>query len=168
MTFIFSILCSVLCAQTDAAAVHPGVQQGYQQLDTLPMYNVSLLLESAGKSVKYWVNGERVDAATYGKYKKVWENIHQCTPCYTKLYDVNDRLIGEGPCYTDCRIGKWMDYYPDGSIKQVSFYKENPTGNWEDAWNRGYCSRPHGEWIYYRRNGTIEKTEQYEDGKLME
>ncbi|MCH2228701.1 MAG: hypothetical protein MK105_00045 [Crocinitomicaceae bacterium] len=155
-------------AQTDSTKYTLDTSTMYKNLDTLNFYSVGLRAESSNKSEKYWVNNKRVDKIIYLKYKSVWDNIHKCKPCYLKTYDENDKLIKEGFQYTDCGVGIWTEYYSNGEIKTIGHFKENNSDNWNDLWNRGYCSRKEGLWKYYDENGNVTKTEKYLDGKLID
>lgn len=139
----------------------------YKALDTLPFTNANLRSETVHNTTKYWVKDKRVNQATYEKYKAIWENIDICRPCYFKTYDENDVLLYEGAQYTDCRVGIWIEYYPNGTVKLIGHYKENDTDNWENLWNRKLCSVKHGKWLYYNEDGGIRLIEYYWNGKLV-
>ena len=154
-------------AQSDSTTNQSTSKFVYQNLDTLKSYSVSLLSKSSGNKTEYWVNKKPVDANTYNKYKTVWDNIDKCTPCYMQTYDVNDVLLSESINYEDCVIGQKIDYDSNGRITLISNYKMNDTENWENLWNRGYCSVPDGTWTYYNKKGEVVKTKQYQNGKLL-
>jgi len=150
-------------AQDSAKSFH--IRKGY---DTLKFYSVGLTAQAqTGNAAIYKVNNKVVNKATYDKYKSNWDNIEKCRPCYLKTYNVHDSLIREGLQYEDCAVGDWIEYYPDGKIKVKGHYKENPTGNWDSLYDRGYCSRKDGKWTYYNENGTVIKVENYIDDKLV-
>lgn len=160
--FLSLLLHSVLFAQSEPPF------QPYGQLDTLKFYSVSLSATTSNGRQVYSVNGKETDAATYQKYKVVWDNITQCKPCYLKTYDINEQLLNEGERYQDCQVGHWIEFYPSGAIKLIGEFKINDTGNWKNAWDRGYCSRKDGEWKYFDEAGNLIRTEVWEDGKLIE
>lgn len=140
----------------------------YGKLDTLKYYDISLSHSNFNGKSTYTVNGKETDAATYERYKTVWDNVEKCTPCYAKTYDINEQLMEEGHRYTDCQVGKWIEYYPSGAIKLTGEFKVNPTRRWKNAWNRGYCSRKEGTWNYYDETGNLTKTEIWENGELID
>ena len=94
--------------------------------------------------------------------------LNDCTPCYMKTLSPDDVLLYAGVQYTDCVVGNWTEYYPDGKIKLTGQYKENPTDNWNNIWKRGYCSVKEGTWTYYDENGKVMKTEKYKDNVLVQ
>lgn len=157
-------------AQKDSAA------SIYKDLDTIVRYNVNLASGPAkdcshfdgNYPVKYFVNCKEVSQAEYLKYKRANDSIKECKPCYMRTLDTNGVLLRTAVQYGDCVVGSWTEYYPDGKIKVSGHYKENDTGNWNNLWKRGYCSRKEGEWIYYDEHGNITKKEKYKDDKLIE
>jgi antitoxin component YwqK of YwqJK toxin-antitoxin module len=145
--------------QTDSPSV-------YSKLDTLKFYTVSLFsIQTKGNTI-YEVNKKKVNKATYMRYKKVWDNIDKCKPCVLQTYNGGDTLLYEAVQHTDCRVGWYIEYFPNGSKKVTGQYKENDTKKWKNLWNRGYCSKEHGTWKYYNEKGDLIKTEEYKNGKL--
>ena len=138
----------------------------YSKLDTIETYNVGLSAETGPGYARYFVNDKQVDKKTYDRYKIPWDNIGKCTPCFLKTYDEENILVSESVQYTDCGVGLWIEYYPNGHIKVIGHYKENDTGNWKDIYKRGYCSVRNGKWTYYDINGNETKIENYKEGKL--
>jgi antitoxin component YwqK of YwqJK toxin-antitoxin module len=138
----------------------------YSRLDTIETYDVGLSAEIGPGYAKYFVNDKEVDKRTYDLYKVPWDNIGKCTPCFLKTYDEDNILVRESVQYTDCAVGLWIEYYPNGRIKVIGHYKENDTGNWKDIYKRGYCSVRNGKWIYYDINGKETKIENYKEDKL--
>ncbi len=91
-------------------------------------------------------------------------DIESCTPCWLRYFNKEGLLLQEGFSYMDCALGKRIEYYPSGSIKVIRFFKTNETGDWTDF----PCSVPHGTWIYFNEDGTIQKSVIYEDGVVKE
>jgi antitoxin component YwqK of YwqJK toxin-antitoxin module len=143
------------------------VRSLYSSLDTIETYNVGLRAETGPGYERYFVNDRPVDKLTYKKYKTKWDNIGICKPCFLKTYDVNDILVITSIQYTDCAVGLWTEYYPNGKIKLVGHFKENDSNNWTGLYKRGFCSVKNGEWIFYQTNGMRERTDIYKDGKLI-
>ena len=131
------------------------------KVDTIKSYDIFL----EGGSNGYFIDGQRVPKGRYDYYKKIFDQIGTCTPCWVKDYNLSEELISEGLYYTDCPIGKMIDYYSTGIIKAQGNYKPNPTNNWANWYQKGGC-RKEGEWKYYDENGTLIKIENYRDGKL--
>ena len=149
-----------------AAFRSPGGKD-HTKIDTLTFYDVSTSMSTVKGKPVYKVSGKVVGKAEYDKYASAWDNISKCTPCYLQHYSEDGKLTGEGLQYTDCRIGAWKEYYPDGKLKLSGHYRENPTNNWRNLYDRGYCSVKEGQWIYLSPSGDTTATEQYEKGKLV-
>lgn len=170
LIILLSVSISSAFAQTDSAA------SVYKGLDTIVHYYVNLASGPAkdcshfdgNYPVKYFVNCKEVSQTEYLKYKEANDRIKECKPCYMKTLDSSGVLLRTAVQYGDCIVGNWTEYYPDGKIKVTGQYKENDTGNWNNLWKRGYCSRKEGEWCYYDENGNITKKEKYKDDKLVE
>ncbi len=139
----------------------------YSKLDTLYYYRISIRAEIWGSTGNYWVNDRPVSKQTYYRYKNFSDNLFKCKPCYLKTLNANGKLIREAVQYTDCFVGKRIDYYSNGRIKIKGQYKENNTGDWSNLSRRGYCSKKEGTWRFYERNGK-RKIEKYKNGRLIE
>lgn len=139
----------------------------YKNLKTKKFYSVQMRSETgAGKDI-YEVNGKRVSKRTYKKYNSSWENMVNCCPCILKTYDEDDNLLREGVACTDCRVGWFKSYYKNGQIEMAGSYKENPTGDWNGIWSRGYCNVRHGEWMYFSEKGDTLYSEFWENGNFV-
>lgn len=160
LIFILTLLVGQTYGQTDTGTV-------YRNLKTEKYYEVGLIYRSDNGQRKYEVNGKEVNKSTYRKYEKTWENMDNCCPCILKSYDENDILISEAVSCTDCYVGYFKEFYSNGQVKISGRYKENPTDNWDDIWNRGYCSVPDGQWIYYNEKGAILYSEYWKDGEFI-
>ncbi len=132
----------------------------YTNLDTLKWYEVSLTYVSYPKPT-YLINGREIDEKEYNFYKKNYDNILVCKPCYLKVYDEFDNLLREAVQYMDCFVGLYIDYYPNGNIKTVGQYKENLSANWDKA--SKVCNIKDGIWLYYDINGNLIKKEKYKN-----
>lgn len=123
------------------------------------------------KVTVYKVNEKEVSKAEYEKaLAKVNEGkkgLERCKPCWLRYYDANNKLIQEGLSYQDCGVGKAKEYFQNGKLKSEGSYKVNETGNWDNLFDRGYCSIKEGIWIFYKEDGTIAKKEEYRDGVLL-
>lgn len=146
------------------------IQRPKSNTDTLIFYKVNLRSTQGnfkGDEGMYFVNDSFVSKATYMKYSASYENIAKCVPCYLKTLDINDNVIGEGLQYTDCRIGSWKEYYSDGTIKIAGEYRKNLSGNWDNMYERGYCSKIDGEWQYFDEKGDFLYSEFWKEGEFV-
>ncbi len=139
----------------------------YKNLESKKFYSVNIYSENQKGETVYKVNGKIVSKSTYDKYKSKWKNINNCCPCILESYDEDENLISEAVSCTDCRVGWFKTYYKNGNIELAGKYKENPTGNWDDIWNRGYCSVPDGKWTYFSEDGDTLYSEFWNNGVFI-
>jgi antitoxin component YwqK of YwqJK toxin-antitoxin module len=99
------------------------------------------------------MNGNVVDKPIYDKYKSAWKNMETCCPCILRSYDENDILLSEQVSCTDCGVGWFKEYYPNGNLRLTANIKKNPTGDWKNIWERKYCNIEIGQWDYFNENG---------------
>ncbi len=92
--------------------------------------------------------------------------IVSCRPCILLKYDSADRLIQKSIQYTDCPVGYFIKYFPNGKVKLVGHYKEIKTTNWDNIFDKGYC-RPDGAWTYFNENGKELYSEYWKDGNFV-
>lgn len=153
------------------------IKSTYSNLDTIIYYGVHLAsgpgkdcnnFDLKKKKIKYYVNCKKVTEKKFLIYKNANTQIIKCKPCVLMTLSENGIIERVGVHYTDCRVGYWIEYYPNNKVKIIGHYKENDTGNWEKISDRGYCSKKDGIWTYYDENGKITKTEKYADGKQIE
>jgi len=146
--------------QTDSNTV-------YKKLKTKKFYSVGLSSQTENGQGTYEVNGKKVNKSAYDKYQSTWKNMENCCPCILKSYNENDILLREAVSCTDCGVGWFKEFYPNGNLKLTGFYKENPTGKWKDIWNRGYCSVKNNQWTYFKENGDTLYSEFWKDGEFI-
>ena len=116
----------------------------------------------------YLVDSKKVSEQEFDSLKKESNAvIAKCKPCWLRSYDTNGKLMNEGLAYTDCYVGAYIKYYESGHVEMTAFYKTNDTGDWDNFLGRGFCSVKEGTWLYYKEEGTIEKVEGFENGKLI-
>ncbi|MEM6725621.1 MAG: hypothetical protein AAF598_16385, partial [Bacteroidota bacterium] len=155
------VLPILLSAQTDSTSV-------YSNLETRKFYSVGLYSSTGtGQPSIYEVNGKPVSKAVFEKYQRSWDKMATCCPCWLRSFDEHEVLLRESVSCTDCGVGKYLEYYPSGVLKIKGQFKENPTGDWEDIYHRGYCNVMVGEWIYYHENGSVAYRETWEDGDFI-
>jgi len=140
----------------------------YKGLETKKFYSVGLSSQTTNGKGTYEVNGRKVSKSTYDKYQSTWGNMETCCPCILKSYDENDVLIREAVSCTDCGVGLFKEFYPNGNVKLSGRYKENPSGNWDDIWARGFCSVKDGQWTNFNEKGDTLYSEFWKDGKFIE
>jgi antitoxin component YwqK of YwqJK toxin-antitoxin module len=157
---ILTILFGQVYGQADTTTVYKG-------LETKKFYSVGLSSQTTNGRGRYEVNGKKVSKSTYDKYESTWKNMETCCPCILKSYDEQDVLLREAVSCTDCGVGVFKEFYPNGKIKLSGRYKENPTGNWEDIWARGFCSVPDGQWVYFNEKGDTLYSEFWKDGEFV-
>jgi hypothetical protein len=139
----------------------------YPKLETKVFYVVNVSAQTVNGNGVYQVNGKEVAKSVYDKYYASWQNIESCCPCILERYDESDMLISEYVSCGDCGVGDFKQFYPNGKVKLVGRYKENPSGNWDDLWERRYCSIPDGKWTYFSEQGDTLYSEFWEDGKFV-
>lgn len=138
------------------------------KLDTLRSYDVFLEERPTPFGTAYMCNGKEVTKQQYLNYKKLWNAYGACTPCLLYTYDDKDELKYTAYQYEDCLCGEYKEYYKDKKIKLVGQFKQNTTANWDNYKMRNICNIRDGLWTYYFEDGSVQKTELYEDGRLKE
>lgn len=154
---LLPLLSGKVYAQKDTRSV-------YKNLKTLKSYSVNLYENTRGHEVIYFVNDKEVPAKVYYKYEKGLQNMADCCPCLLQSYDEYDTLISEAVSCTDCGVGRFKEFHRNGKVKLSGQFKENPTGNWDGIWDRGYCNVKDGEWNYYNEQGILLYSEYWKEG----
>jgi hypothetical protein len=157
---ILTFAVAQLFGQSDSGTV-------YKELETSKFYYVGITSKQKnGKSI-YKVNGKKVSESTYEKYDSSWDDMKNCCPCILQMFDENEILIREAVSCTDCGVGSVKEFYINGQVKFSGQYKENPTGNWDDISERGYCNVPDGQWNYYNKKGILLYSEFWNNGEFI-
>src|SRR5688572_14497451 len=103
--------------------------------------------------------GQEINKSIYSNLPvvrlKTSNDYDRCRPCILETYDKNNKLIRKAVQYTDCIAGFYKEYYPNGQIKVNGQTKENASGNWKNAYERGMCMNKTGEWTYYSEDGVL-------------
>lgn len=160
--FIYNLtLAQVNFAKTDTT------KSIYGALETRKFYVVSFYSSSDGIDSAYRLNDMEVDKSTYDRYYDTRTSMETCKPCILMTYDINDRLLYKAIQYSDCAVGYSIEYHPNGKVKLIGHYKENPTGNWFNAWADGYCSSADGVFTYFNENGEELYSEVWKDGEFI-
>ena len=150
-----------LCAQID------DINTVYKDLEVVKFYSVSMSSSRDGGRNTYTVNNKKVSKSIYDKYHDTWEDMSTCCPCILKSYDENDVLLSEAVSCTDCGVGYYKEFYPNGKLKLKGQFKENPTDDWNDIYKRGYCSVMDGKWLFYNVGGEVEYIEIWDGGEFI-
>ena len=141
----------------------------YKKLSTKKMYSVGLSFQTIKGKAVYKLDGKKISKSTYEKYKPNWDILESCCPCLLKYYDKNEILLREIVSCTDCRVGDYKEFYPNGKLKISGQYKENNSGNWDwkTIQKRGYCSVPNGKWTYFNKKGDTLYSEFWKNGEFI-
>lgn len=157
------IVCGQAFGQHDSSTV-------YKNLKVVKYYFINLLSAETiiGGDTTYQANGKEINKTTYDKYlisRQDWQN---CCPCIIESYDENDNLLAESvSCGGECIVGWLKGYYPNGKMRFIGSYKENPTEDWSNIWERNYCSIKNGLWIYFDENGDTLYSELWDNGEFV-
>ena len=138
----------------------------YKNLTIRKFYSLGYSSSSKDNITTYKINDKEVDKTTYDKYHSTWKNMETCKPCILLSYDYNDKLLTKGIQYTDCIVGFWIEYFPNGKVKLIGHYKENKEGNWDSAYDKGFC-RPDGNWSYFNEQGKKLYSEIWKEGQFI-
>ncbi|MFH0895195.1 MAG: hypothetical protein V2A54_12235 [Bacteroidota bacterium] len=147
-------------SQSDSSSV-------YGKLETRKYYNVGLSSETINGKQVYKANGKKVSQSVYNYYNNTRKNIDLCRPCILKMYDENDLLVREIVQYSDCGVGWFKLYFANGKVKLIGQYKENLTNDWDNLWERGYCSIYDGQWTYFDETGDTLYSEFWDKGEFI-
>lgn len=145
----------------------------YKKLRTIKYYAVNTYYQKTrkkrflGYNKLYKVNDKLVGRRTYKKYVRKNKKIDNCCPCILKAFDESDTLLWVAVSCTDCIVGWYKLYYRNGKIKVAGQYKENPTKNWKDIYDRGYCNVKHGKWEYFNELGDTIYSEFWNNGLFL-
>ena len=134
----------------------------------LPTYKIIaggfVSITDTNNQTTYSINNQKVNETDYNQGIS---NINLCSPCIAINFNKNDIKISETVQYSDCGVGWFKEFYPNGKIKRTGHYKENPTDNWKNIWNRGYCSVKDKKWTYFKENGDTLYSELWNNGKFI-
>ena len=159
------LFCNLTFSQVDTIKTDT-TKSVYKGLTTRKFYSLGYSTQSKDNITTYKINEKEVDKTTYDKYHDTWRNMETCKPCILLTYDYNDKILHKGIQYTDCPVGFWIEYFPNGKVKIIGHYKENESGNWENAYDRGFC-REDGVWTYFNEVGNKLYSEYWKDGQFI-
>ena len=133
------------------------------------MYSVGVSFHTINGKPVYKLDGKKISKSTYDKYKPNWDILESCCPCLLKYYDKKDILLREIVSCTDCGVGDFKEFFPNGNVKLSGQYKENNSGNWDwkTIQKRGYCSVPNGKWTYFNKKGDTLYSEFWKNGEFI-
>jgi antitoxin component YwqK of YwqJK toxin-antitoxin module len=153
-------------AQSDTSSV-------YKNLETKKFYRVQTeLTTNTGGVTVYKVEGKIVDKATFKKYHLDIDEFGRCCPCLAKWYNINGVLICEEVACTDCRVGSYKEFYPNGKIKVKGQYKETKGISYSEEtkndWNADtVCEITTGKWTYFSNKGDTLYHEYWKNGQFI-
>jgi hypothetical protein len=164
-TILIWFICTLTFAQIDTTMTDT-TKSVYKGLLTKKFYKVNYSSSLINGVTVYKINNNEVTKSNYDKYHDNWINMETCKPCILKTYDINNKLLYKGIQYTDCRVGFWIEYFPNGKVKLIAHYKENESSDWNNAWNRGFCKLD-GACTYFNDKGQINYTEYWKQGEFI-
>jgi antitoxin component YwqK of YwqJK toxin-antitoxin module len=165
LTILIGLIWTLTFAQVDATMTDT-TKSVYKGLITKKFYNIGYSSSSTNGVTVYKMNDKEVTKSNYDKYHNTWKNMETCKPCILETYDINNKLLKKGIQYTDCPVGFWIEYFPNGKVKLIAHYKENENGDWNNAWDRGFC-RPDGAFTYFNDRGQKLYTEYWREGQFI-
>jgi len=140
----------------------------YENLKTKKFYSLGIFFQYDSGESKYKVSDKEANKKTiYRKYEKTWGNMETHYPCILKSFDEDNSLLREAVSCTYCGVGSFKEFFSNGQVKPSGRYNENPTGSWDDIWNRNYSSTPDGQRIYYDEKGIILCSEFWKEGSFI-
>ena len=148
---------------------------GYSQVDTLEFYyyysdyqyTINICKDpKKGTFVKEYIysegpkKGEKVEKSKVKLIEKSTHNpdVDKCSPCWQKVSNQNG-IYYEGLFYTDCCVGQYIEYHPNGVISIKGQYPNMIVNELPDD-----ACRKTGEWYTYDEKGELLTTETYENG----
>lgn len=139
----------------------------YVNIETRKYYSVDYSISVRNDITTYRINDREVSRETYEKYSNAERVLDSCCPCLLQAYDENDVLTRERISCGSCGVGWFREFYPNGTVQLSGRYKENPTGNWKDLWQRGYCEIREGQWVYFTEQGDTLYSEFWQDNRFI-
>jgi len=142
-----------------------------KEIDTVKVYNVYCSYAEGNSYTTWggnWTEFYPAEACPDSLKQKYIDNhianskyLNENIFFWIKLYNTNEELIYEGLKYGDCRIGKFICYWPNGKIKLTGEYN-----GYSYSTKTGYkikkcAGKKKGDWIYYDENEKQEKLIKY-------
>lgn len=126
-------------------------------LDTVVVYDCKYRILQEGSSKTYSINGQSVTEQEFQKVGLGFKKRANCNPCYLKQISMEEELVAEGIYYHVC--------YNTVADEEGEVLREGKDSKTMLFQNRS-CKE--GLWMYYGKNGELERKEKYEAGKLVE
>ena len=105
---------------------------GQKVLDTIKVYNVYCSYSEGDSYITWGGNwtefypAEECPINSKSKYVDNYKNVSSYMSkrsfFWIRLYNTKDQLIYDGLKYSDCRVGKFIYYWPNGRIKLTGEY----------------------------------------------
>lgn len=166
LLFFILTLPSILFAQKDSAHTDTTTSV-YGDLPVKQFYIASYSTSTVNGVTRYKIFDKEVSKPFYEYYYSTRNNMADCKPCILMTYDLSEHLLSKSIQYADCGVGYRIEYHLNGKVKLIGHYKENPEGNWDDAWQRGYCSRKDGAFSYFNDKEELLYSEYWTDGRFL-
>lgn len=157
---LFVIVINVMVA---SAQSNSFINSKYGRISVMRFCRARLHISDSSGTPIYNAGLVRINEQTYNniKQEQAKADIDKCTPCLREEYDAAyNRLRFRCISYTDCPVGKDIQYYPSGKIKTVGHWREND----EPTWKNFKCGMT-GDWVYYNESGKITSVECHDNDK---
>lgn len=158
------LYCSLLCAQTDTT-ITDTTRSVYKALPVIRYYPANRATPPSDDKETISINSVLVRKSAYTTMQPL-NAITACKPCILLSYNKEGRLLSKSINYTDAIVGYYIEYHPNGKAKLIGHYKENPTGDWNDLWNRGYA-RKDGVFTYFDERGIKLYSEYWKNDEFV-
>lgn len=145
-----------------------NIINNYKDFKVIELHAVTYLPDSTVyASGLYWLNNRLIDEANYKTFLENEEKFDSCNPCLLKSFNSDGNLIYEGYQFSDCGVGKFIEYFDNGKPKVIGYYKQNLSSDWRNLVKRGYCSISDSIWTYFRKNGDVAYQEYWSNNTFI-
>ena len=168
--YFFFILVILSINASSAAKLRTSVKP--QALDTVKIYNVYCsILDGAtmtawGGNYSSFYPAEECPKKSKEIYLENYKTIAHYLSAqkffWMKLYNTKDQLIYESLKYGDCRVGKFICYWPNGNRKMTGAYDGSTIKKKTGEYVLKKCAaEPTGYWCYYDEEGKFLRLEEF-------
>ena len=142
----------------------PIINEPFLEIDTVLNYNVSLTTDYHN----FFMNGIGITKEEFEHFEgSTSEERQNCCPCVFILKDINEKLVKEYYGCSECPMGFYNLYNPNGSIKVKGYYKEINSYELNRVKYSNQCSIKDGEWTYYDSLGNELYSKYWEDNVCL-
>lgn len=159
-----TLYCSLLFSQTELADTDT-TRSVYKDLPVINDHPIKGSLHPVNNG---WisVNGVLVKRNAYTNKQEPLNAVAACKPCIFLFHGADGKLLSKSIKYTDAFVGYYIEYYPNGKAKVIGHYKENPTNDWNNLWERGY-GRKDGAFTYFDDGGKKLYAEYWQNDQFI-